>query len=83
MPVALKSRTENRSCSQEFAPPSIARLRRDSRVAILFAMDSRLLAFISLFITSLLLMPSFLAQDTDKEVDDAIQQATEAAKKRV
>ena len=43
-------------------------------------MNSRLLAFVSLPITSLLLTPSLLAQDTDKEVDDAIQQATEAAK---
>lgn len=46
----------------------------------LSAMKSRLLAFITLIIASFLTL--FLpAQDTDKEVDDAIQEATESAKK--
>ena len=44
-------------------------------------MNSRFLAFVSLLIASFLLAPSLRAQDTDKEVDDAIQQATEVAKK--
>jgi hypothetical protein len=44
-------------------------------------MNSRCLTFVSLLIAAFLLTPSLLAQDTDKEVDDAVQQATEAAKK--
>ena len=44
-------------------------------------MNWRFLAFVYLHIASLLLTPSLLARDTDKEVDDAVQQATEAAKK--
>ncbi|PYL86426.1 MAG: hypothetical protein DMF14_05340 [Verrucomicrobia bacterium] len=44
-------------------------------------MNSRFLAFVSLLIASFLLAPSLRAQDTDKEVDDSIQQATEVAKK--
>jgi len=44
-------------------------------------MNSRFLAFVSLLIASFLLAPSLRAQDTDKEVDDAIQQATEVTKK--
>jgi hypothetical protein len=44
-------------------------------------MNSRFLAFVSLLIASFLLAPSLRAQDTDKEKDDAIQQATEVAKK--
>ncbi len=44
-------------------------------------MNWRFLAFVYLLIASLLLTPSLLARDTDKEVDDAVQQATEAAKK--
>jgi hypothetical protein len=43
-------------------------------------MNSRFLAFVSLLIASFLLAPSLRAQDTDKEVDDAIQQTTEVAK---
>ena len=44
-------------------------------------MKSTFLAFLFLFVALLPMPPSLLAQDTDKEVDDAIQQATEAAKK--
>jgi len=62
-------------------PSCSARLRHGSRVASLFAMNSRFLAFVSLLIASFLLAPSLRAQDTDKEVDDSIQQATEVAKK--
>src|SRR5438128_1557218 len=67
--------------SQGLCPSCSARLRHGSRVASLFAMNSRFLAFVSLLIASFLLAPSLRAQDTDKEVDDAIQQATEVAKK--
>ncbi len=49
--------------------------------ASLSAMKSRLLAFVSLIIASFLLKPFLSAQDTDKQVDDAIQEATESAKK--
>ena len=45
------------------------------------AMKSRLFVFASLIIASFLLTPSLPAQDTDKDVDDAIQGATESAKK--
>ena len=45
------------------------------------AMKSRLFVVVSLIIASFLLTPFLRAQDTDKEVDDAIQQATEATKK--
>jgi hypothetical protein len=45
------------------------------------AMKSRLFVFVSLIIASFLLTPFLPAQDTDKDVDDAIQQATESAKK--
>ena len=62
-------------------PSCSARLRHGSRVASLFAMNSRFLAFVSLLIASFLLAPSLRAQDTDKEVDDSIQQETEVAKK--
>ncbi len=48
---------------------------------ILSVMKSTFLAFLFLFVALLPMPPSLLAQDTDKEVDDAIQQATEAAKK--
>ena len=44
-------------------------------------MKSRLFVFASLIIASFLLTPFLPAQDTDKEVDDAIQEATESAKK--
>jgi len=44
-------------------------------------MKSTLLAFVFLFVALLPIPPSLLAQDTDKEVDHAIQQATEAGKK--
>jgi hypothetical protein len=44
-------------------------------------MKSTLLAFVFLFVALLPIPPSLLAQDTDKEVDHAIQQATKAAKK--
>src|SRR6476619_421848 len=44
-------------------------------------MKSRLFVFVSLIIASFLLTPFLPAQDTDKDVDDAIQQATESAKK--
>jgi len=44
-------------------------------------MKSTFLAFVFLFVALLPMPPSLLAQDTDKEVDDAIQQSTEAAKK--
>ena len=67
--------------SQGLCPSCSARLRHGSRVASLFAMNSRFLAFVSLLIASFLLAPSLRAQDTDKEVDDSIQQATEVAKK--
>ena len=45
------------------------------------ALKSRLFVFVSLIIASFLLTPFLPAQDTDKDVDDAIQQATESAKK--
>ncbi len=45
------------------------------------AMKSRLFVFASLIIASFLLTPFLPAQDTDKDVDDAIQEATESAKK--
>src|SRR6266576_2522451 len=45
------------------------------------AMKSRLFVFGSLIIASFLLTPFLPAQDTDKAVDDAIQEATESAKK--
>ena len=45
------------------------------------AMKSRLFVFVSLIIASFLLTPFLPAQDTDKDVDDAIQEATESAKK--
>jgi len=44
-------------------------------------MNSRLLAFVSLLVASFLLTPFLPAQNTDKDVDEAIQEATEAAKK--
>src|SRR6266478_9373456 len=44
-------------------------------------MKSRLFVFVSLIIASFLLTPFLSAQDTDKQVDDAIQEATESAKK--
>jgi hypothetical protein len=47
----------------------------------LFAMNSRFVAFVFLLFASLVLTPLLYAQDTDKETDDAIQQATDAAKK--
>src|SRR5260370_24822875 len=50
-------------------------------VASLSAMNSRFPAFVLLLAGSLALTPLLHAQDTDKDVDDAIQQATEAAKK--
>src|SRR6266699_3082966 len=49
--------------------------------SLVFSMNSRFLAFVSLLIASFLLAPSLRAQDTAKEVDDAIQRATEVAKK--
>jgi len=45
------------------------------------AMKSRLFVFVSLIIASFLLTPFLPARDTDKDVDDAIQEATESAKK--
>jgi hypothetical protein len=48
---------------------------------VLAVMKSTFLAFVFLFVALLPMPPSLLAQDTDKEVDDAIQQATEATKK--
>ena len=45
------------------------------------AMKSRLFVFVSLIIASFFLTPFLPAQDTDKDVDDAIQEATESAKK--
>src|SRR5438874_7221937 len=48
---------------------------------ILSVMKSTFLAFLFLFVALLPMPPSLLAQDTDKDVDDAIQQATESAKK--
>jgi len=45
------------------------------------AMKSRLFVFASLIIASFLLTPFLPARDTDKDVDDAIQEATESAKK--
>jgi len=44
-------------------------------------MNSRLVAFVFVLVTSFLPTPFLRAQDTDKEVDDAIQEATESAKK--
>jgi hypothetical protein len=44
-------------------------------------MNSRFLAFVFLLFASVVLTPLLHAQDTDKEVDEAIQQATDAAKK--
>lgn len=44
-------------------------------------MNSRFLAFVSLLIASFLLTPLLRAQDTDKEADEAIQQAADAAQK--
>src|SRR4026207_1161614 len=44
-------------------------------------MKSRLFVFASLIIASFLFTPFLPAQDTDKDVDDAIQEATESAKK--
>src|SRR5438477_12011268 len=44
-------------------------------------MKSRLFVFVSLIIASFLLTPFLPAQDTDKDVDNAIQKATESAKK--
>jgi hypothetical protein len=49
--------------------------------ASLCAMKSRLLASATLIIASFLLRPILPAQDSDKDVDDAIEQAGEAAKK--
>ena len=77
----LPRRHDNVRGSQKLCHSCTARLRHGSRVASLFAMNSRFLAFVSLLIASFLLAPSLRAQDTDKEVDDAIQQATEVAKK--
>src|SRR6266480_4886463 len=77
----LPRRHDNVRGSQKLCPSCTARLRHGSRVASLFAMNSRFLAFVSLLIASFLFAPSLRAQDTDKEVDDAIQQATEVAKK--
>jgi hypothetical protein len=45
------------------------------------AMKSRLFVFVSLIIASFLPTPFLRAQDTDKDADDAIQEATESAKK--
>lgn len=45
------------------------------------AMKSRLFVFGSLIIASFLLTPFLPAQDNHKDVDDAIQEATESAKK--
>jgi hypothetical protein len=45
------------------------------------AMKSRFFVFVSLIIVSFLLRPFLPAQDTDKDVDDSIQEATESAKK--
>src|SRR6266478_8462953 len=42
-------------------------------------MKSRLFVFVSLIIASFLLTPFLPAQDTDKDVDDAIQEGTESA----
>ena len=50
-------------------------------VANLFPMKPTFLAFTFLFGVLLSFPFSLLAQDTDKEVDEAIQQATDAAKK--
>ena len=50
-------------------------------VASLFAMNSRFPAFVLLLAASLALTPLLHAQDTDKDADDAIQQAADAAKK--
>jgi hypothetical protein len=47
----------------------------------LSAMKSRLFVFVFLIISSFLLTLFLPAQDTDKDVDDAIQEATESAKK--
>ena len=47
----------------------------------LSAMKSRLFVFVFLIIASFLLTLFLPAQDTDKDVDDAIQEATESAKK--
>ena len=47
----------------------------------LASMKSRLFVFVSLILASFFLTPFLPAQDTDKDVDDAIQQATESAKK--
>jgi hypothetical protein len=44
-------------------------------------MNSNFLAFVFLLFAPLVLTPLLYAQDTDKEVDDAIQQATDAAQK--
>jgi len=44
-------------------------------------MKSRMFVFVFLIIASFVLTPFLPAQDTDKDVDDAIQQATESAKK--
>jgi hypothetical protein len=44
-------------------------------------MNSRFLAFVFLLFASPVLTPLLHAQDTDKEVDEAIQQATDAGKK--
>src|SRR6266513_590936 len=41
-------------------------------------MKSRLFVFVSLIIASFLLTPFLPAQDTDKDVDDAIQEGTES-----
>src|SRR5256885_8629985 len=50
-------------------------------IVFALAMNSRLLAFVSLLVASFLLTPFLPAQNTDKDVNEAIQQATEAAKK--
>jgi len=50
-------------------------------IANLSVMKSKFLVFVFAFIALLPIPSSLRAQDTDKEVDDAIQEATESAKK--
>jgi hypothetical protein len=50
-------------------------------IANLSVMKLKFLAFVFAFIALLRIPSSLRAQDTDKEVDDAIQEATESAKK--
>jgi hypothetical protein len=56
-------------------------LLRNRQIAKLSVMKSMFLAFVFAFVALFPIPSSLRAQDTDKEVDDAIQEATESAKK--